>query len=247
MQTLHLVNPRSGRTDIDKSTLRQNPYLVDECYADLDSNTDRSSLRQNLYLVDRCSGDIDSNSALHIGHAVNINTMSDLSNFARQSAVGAAKAAAGGFYSAVRGTASGISSLAKAAAETDTTRTHSASAAATDARNTHSASAAATDARNTHSASAAATDARKTRPVSRPPKAKQRSVSRPPKAKQRSVSRPPKEKTGPPKAKTGPPKAKQRSVSRPPKEKTGPPKAKPRSEPKAPKKAAVTKTPKKKK
>ena len=215
MQTLHLVNP--GRTDIDKSTLRQNPYLVDECYADLDSNTDRSSLRQNLYLVDRCSGDIDSNSALHVGHAVNINTMSGFSDFAKQSAVGAAKAAAGGFYSAVRGTASGISSLAKAAAETDTTRTHSASAAATDTE---------TDTTRTHSASAAATDTRKSRSESRP-------IEKKPE-KPRSMSRPPKEKTGPPKEKkerppkenTGPRKEKQRSVSRPPKEKKErPPKA----------------------
>ena len=105
MQTLHLVNPRSGRTDIDQSTLRQNPYLVDECYADLDSNTDRSSLRQNLYLVDRCSGDIDSNSALHIGHAVNINTSGIVGYIAEQGSL-ASKEAGRGVYSLAK---SGVS------------------------------------------------------------------------------------------------------------------------------------------
>ena len=174
MQTLHLVNPRSGRTDIDKSTLRQNPYLVDECYADLDSNTDRSSLGQNLYLVDRCSGDIDSNSALHIGHAVNINTSGIVRYIAEQGSL-ASKEAARGVISLAK---SGVSSLLNAAAATDTTGTHSASAAATDTRKSRSES----------------------RPIEEkpgPPKEKPRSVSRPPKVKnegppkaKRSVSRP---------------------------------------------------------
>ena len=52
-----LVKPCSGGTDTDKSSLRQNPYLVNP--GDIDSNTDQSPLSQNPYLVD--SGNIGRN------------------------------------------------------------------------------------------------------------------------------------------------------------------------------------------
>ena len=91
MQTLPLVNPCSGGTDTDKSSLRQNPYRVNPCSRGTDSNIDQSPLGHNPYLVDECSGKIGRNNDLQfehpktislstnggfLGHAKNINNIS---------------------------------------------------------------------------------------------------------------------------------------------------------------------------
>jgi hypothetical protein len=68
MQTLSLVNPCSGGIDTNKSSLSQNPYLVDKCSGDMDSNIDQSPLSQNPYLVDECSGKIGWKDDLFLEH-----------------------------------------------------------------------------------------------------------------------------------------------------------------------------------